>query len=388
MHLFISAGEPSGDLHGANLIRSLKKYDPTIQFVGFGGDKMEQAGCRLLFPLTRLAVMWFLRVFLNIFTFLRLLKQAKKYFVEQKPDALIVIDYPGFHWALAKRAHAAGVPVYYFVPPQLWAWADWRIKKMKKWFKKVLSALPFEDAWYRERGMDSAYIGHPYFDELEDQKIDREFLENQKTLPGTVIAILPGSRMQEVSRNLEEMLQAAFLVHQKHPDTRFLVASFNETQARLARQMVVGLTLPVQVHVGRTPEIIELATACISVSGSVSLELMYHLKPAVVIYRLNYISLRVGRFFMKCKYISLVNLLADQEIYPEYLTDRNPAVAVAGHINELLANPSRIADVRKALGDIRERVAQAGACDRAARYLLDEMTLQNAKKNQMRPEAA
>lgn len=131
MHLFISAGEPSGDLHGANLIKALKRVDPSIQCVGFGGERMEAEGCRLLFPLTKLAVMWFFHAILNIFKFIRLLKQAKTYFKEQKPDAVVVIDFPGFHWALAKRAHAEGIPVYYFVPPQLWASAPWRVEKMK-----------------------------------------------------------------------------------------------------------------------------------------------------------------------------------------------------------------------------------------------------------------
>src|SRR6266508_1929366 len=158
MHLFISAGEPSGDLHGANLIRALKRLEPSIRFSGFGGDKMEAAGCKLLYPLTKLAVMWFLRAILNIFTFIRLLKRAKRFFRDEKPDAVIVIDFPGFHWQVAKRAHAQGIPVYYFVPPQLWAWAGWRIEKMKKWVRHVLSALPFEDDWYCERGMPSTYI--------------------------------------------------------------------------------------------------------------------------------------------------------------------------------------------------------------------------------------
>jgi lipid-A-disaccharide synthase len=373
MRLFISAGEPSGDLHGANLIKALKRIDPTIEFVGYGGDRMEAAGCRLLYPLTRLAVMWFLRVFLNVFTFLRLLKRAKRYFHEHKPDALIVIDYPGFHWMLARRAHAAGIPVYYFVPPQLWAWAGWRIKKMKKWFRHVLSALPFEDRWYRERGMASTYIGHPYFDDLAHKKLDENFLAEQRRSSGRVVALLPGSRLQEVKKNLPEMLDAAARVHQRRPDTRFLVASFNDAQAEIARRMIVGSSFPVQVHVGRTPEIIELAEACISVSGSVSLEIMYHQKPAAVVYRLGWLSLRVGRLFMKCKYITLVNLLADQEIYPEFLTDRNPAGPVSEHVIGWLENDEKRQRVIDALRRVKDSVAQPGACDRAADFLMREL---------------
>jgi lipid-A-disaccharide synthase len=373
MHLFISAGEPSGDLHGANLIKALKRIDPTIRFSGFGGDKMEAAGCKLLFPLTRLAVMWFLRAILNIFKFIGLLKKAKRFFRDEKPDAVVVIDYPGFHWQLAKRAHGQGIPVYYFVPPQLWAWGGWRIKKMKKWFKHVLSALPFEDEWYHERDMPSTFIGHPYFDELAEKKLNLSFIDEQRRYPGKVIALLPGSRTQEVTKNLPEMLEAAAIVHHKHPETRFLIASFNDKQAAIACRLMAGMNLPVQVHFGRTQEIIEMAEACISVSGSVSLEIMYRTKPAVVVYRVSNLGLRLGRYYMTCRFITLVNLLADKEIYPEFLTDRNPSAGVAERVLELLDKPEKAEQVCKDLREVRDRVAQPGACERAAKFLIDEL---------------
>lgn len=373
MHLFISAGEPSGDLHGANLIKALKKIDPTIRCVGFGGERMEAAGCRLLFPLTKLAVMWFLHAILNIFKFLRLLKQAKQYFREERPDAVVVIDFPGFHWALAKRAHAEGIPVYYFVPPQLWAWAPWRIKKMKKYVKHVLAALPFEDHWYKQRGMRSNYIGHPYFDELAVKSFDQSFLDKQRAIAGDVIAILPGSRLQEVKHNLPDMLEAAIKIHQVRPDTRFLVASFNESQAEVARGMLAGKSLPLEICVGKTPEIIQLAEACLSVSGSVSLEIMHALKPATIIYRLGWLSLRLGRLFKLCKYITLVNLLADKEIYPEYLTDRSPAEEMSRRVLEWLNDPAKAAAVRQDLLQVKDQVAQSGACERAAQFVIEQV---------------
>ena len=177
MHLFLSAGEPSGDLHGANLIRAIRARHPDVKIVGFGGEKMEAAGAQILYPLTKIAVMWFGRALLHMAKFVRLAKQAKTYFHEQRPDAVIVIDYPGFNFALAKRAAEAGIPVYYFLPPQLWAWAGWRIKKVKKYFTGVLTTKPFEDKWYRERGVDTQYVGHPYFDELVAQTTDAAFLD-------------------------------------------------------------------------------------------------------------------------------------------------------------------------------------------------------------------
>src|SRR4051794_21185481 len=179
MHLFICAGEPSGDLHGATLVQTLRRLRPDVECVGFGGQRMEAAGCRLLYPLCQLAVMWFARVLAKAPTFLALLSQADRYFSRHRPDAVVLIDYPGFNWWLARRAHFHGIPVYYFVPPQLWAWAGWRVDKMRRWVDQVLCALPFEEPWYRERGVAAHYVGHPYFDALARQSFDEALVAEQ-----------------------------------------------------------------------------------------------------------------------------------------------------------------------------------------------------------------
>lgn len=372
MHLFISAGEPSGDLHGANLIRALKAQHPDIQITGFGGDRMESAGAKLLFPLTRLAVMWFGKVLANIATFFRLAKQAEHHFKTERPDAVVLIDYPGFHFALAKRAHAAGIPVYFFVPPQLWAWAGWRVKKVRRWFSGVLTALPFEETWYRERGVKTQYVGHPYFDELGAQQTDAAFLDEQRARPGPIVAILPGSRNQEIAKNFSYMLAAAKQVHDARPDARFLVASFNGHQAEVARTMADRYAgLPIEFHVGRTPEIIELADCCISVSGSVSLELMFRLKPTVILYKVGWVFGIVALlFFLKVKYITLVNLLANDEVFPEYATIFDRSKSIATHVITWLNDPIALAKRVDRLRQMKESLAQPGACQRAAEFLV------------------
>lgn len=374
MRIFLCAGEPSGDVHGANLVRALLRRRPDVECVGFGGDRLEAAGCRLLYPLCRLAVMWFLRVLLQAPRFLRLLRQADAFFRDHRPDAVVLIDYPGFNWHLARLAHARGIPVFYFVPPQLWAWAGWRVHKMRRWVGHVLCTLPFEEAWYRERHVPAHYIGHPYFDELTRQRPDADFLGRQGARPGPVVALLPGSRNQEIDRNLPTLVRAAERVHAERPDVRFLVACLHPAQreqvaAYLARRR--GPALPVEVHDGRTAEIVRAAHACVAVSGSVGLELLYHGKPAVVVYRmLGRIDLAVGRWFMKCRYISLVNLLAGRELFPEYLSARCEAAAAAGHLLRWLNDPAAYAAVCRELAALRQRVAVPGACDRAADYLL------------------
>jgi lipid-A-disaccharide synthase len=374
MHLFISAGEPSGDLHGSNLIRALRQSHPTARCVGYGGDRMESAGCLLLYPLTKLAVMWFLRVFTNILLFVRLLVWADRYFKHHRPDAVVLIDYPGFHWWLARRAHARGIPVFYFVPPQLWAWAGWRVKKMKRYVDHVLCTLPFEPAWYTDRGLATEYVGHPYFDELPRQKLDPAFLADQRSRPGRVIALLPGSRNQEVVRNFATMLRTAEQVCREQPGVRFVVASYNDQQAEMVRGMMAGSSLPIEAHVGRTPEVIELAEACVAVSGSVGLELLYREKPTVVLYRVGKLDLKVGNFFRKCRFISLVNLLADHELFPEYLTDRCEAEAIAGHLLQWLSAPGAMAEAKQRLAELKAKAAVPGACDRAARIIVDRLS--------------
>ena len=374
MHVFISAGEPSGDLHGANLIRALRSQHPGIRVTGFGGDRMEAAGAQLLFKLTSLAVMWFGKVLANIRTFVGLARQAEASFQSDRPDAVVLIDYPGFNFALAKRAHAAGIPVYFFVPPQLWGWAGWRVKKVRRWFDAVLTALPFEETWYRERGVKTHYVGHPYYDELANQRLDEPFLAEQRVKAGPVVAILPGSRNQEVVRNFTDMLAAARKIHAARPDVRFLVASFNSHQAEIAQAMVKQSGLAIEFHVGRTPEIIELATCCLSVSGSVSLEMMYGLKPAAILYKVGRIHSFVGHQLLKmAKYITLVNLLADREIYPEFATCRDRTSELAGHALRWLNDPVERAKCVEQLQAVRDEVGRPGACDRAATFLLESL---------------
>jgi len=372
MRVFLCAGEPSGDIHGANLVRALQERRPDIECLGFGGEQMAAAGCKLLYPLVQLAVMWFARTLANAPTFLKLLSRADRHFRHHRPDAVVLIDYPGFNWWLARRAHFHGIPVFYFVPPQLWGWAGWRVKKMRRFVDHVLCNLPFEIDWYHQRGVPAHYVGHPYFDELPRQRLDPEFVDEQRTRGGEIIGILPGSRTQEIIRNLSTLLRSAAIVHRQRPQTRFLVACFRSAHQQMVDDYLRRhAPLPIETHVGRTPEIIELSRACTAVSGSVSLELLYRGKPSVMLYRIGRLDLKVGLFFKTSKYISLVNLLADKELFPEFLTDRCEATAIAGHVLRWLEEPRVYAELCGELAALRGRVAQPGACERAAEFVLE-----------------
>ncbi len=392
MKIFFSVGEPSGDLHGANLIRELRRRRDDYEFVGYGGPRMAAAGCELHEDLTKFAMMWFFRVLLKLHYFWDLASRADRYFRHSRPDAVVMIDYPGFNWWIARRAKAHGIPVFYYGTPQIWAWAGWRIKKMRRFVDHVLCKLPFEEAWYRERGCRATYVGHPYFDQLRGETLDEAFMAKQRSGHGPLVAILPGSRTQEVKSNFAYFLKAAKLVRQQVPTARFAVASYKASQAEMVRAQIKDCGLPIEVHVGRTAELIAASECTMAVSGSVSLELLYHTKPSVILYYISPLAFFIQRFFRKVRYITLVNLLVTDDLFPkkvalydpqdpadakvllpEYLTCEDKSPAIAEHVVEWLTDANRRAHRVAQLAELKEVVGHGGASKRAADYLLAEL---------------
>lgn len=370
MKLFISAGEPSGDLHGANLARALRMQQPDLAIHGFGGDRMVQAGVQLIYPLCNHAVMGFAAVLAELPRFIRIMRQFSLWLKEHRPDGVVLIDYPGLHWWLASIAHKQGIPVIYFVPPQIWAWATHRVKRMQKHVDLVLCSLPFEAEWYAQRGVNAEYIGHPYFDEMHRQELDEDFLRRQSAFHVPIVGLLPGSRHKEVQKNGAALVQAMERIHKARPDVRFLVAAYKESHAEMMQQMLGHQCRPIEIHVGKTAEIIHLAHACAAVSGSVSLELLYHLKPTVIVYHINSILKRLVKSFMHVPYITLVNLLAGKVLFPEFLTSHSPDQEVADQILAWLDDEAARQSLIAELKSLRDRVGEPGACQRAAASIL------------------
>ena len=374
MRIFISAGEPSGDMHGDNLARALSATNSPCDLYGLGGPRMRAAGVELLYPLGEHAVMGFIRVVQVVPALADLLDRVTDAWHKRRPDAVVLIDYPGFHWWVAARAKAMEIPVISFVPPQIWAWASHRARKMRATFDHVLCTLPFEETWFRSRGISASYIGHPYFDELRQQQLDKDFISRQRTKGDAMVGLLPGSRGHEVTHNLESMIGTARMVHRQRPDVRFLFACFNDKHRKIVLDRLNREQLPAEVHVGKTPEIVELSEACVSVSGSVSLELLHRLTPTVVVYRVTPFFHVVTNTIKNVPYISLVNLLARREVFPEYLTTQNESDRPAGHVLNWLNNASAREETVAALQELKYRVGQPGACAAAANYLAERFT--------------
>lgn len=393
--IFFSVGEPSGDLHGSNLLQALRARDPNLRFVGFGGPRMRAAGMRLLEDLTQWAVMWLLQAVLNLSKFWTLLRRADAYFAEERPDAVVLIDYPGFNWWIARKARKHGIPVFYYGAPQMWAWGGWRVRKMRRLVDHVLCKLPFEAAWYRQRGCQASYVGHPYFDELTARDADVDFLAQHALGEASrLVTILPGSRVQEVRTNLPSFLKAAEEVRAAVPGTRFAIAGFNERQAEIARDIVAqGWSCPVEIYADRTSELIQLAHCCMACSGSVSLELMYYAKPSVIHYRVNRAMYQFAkRCLLQVKYMTLVNLLACEDRYdvqhapynpchpgakqvpfPEYPACCDKSSQIATHVVEWLTDAAEYRRRVEQLVDLRSRFCASGATATAATYVLEHL---------------
>jgi lipid-A-disaccharide synthase len=378
MHVFFSVGEPSGDQHAAHLIHELRNRQPDLRVSGFGGPLMERAGCQILFPLTTMAVMGIFQVLPLILKFYRLVKQAEEYFRRHQPDMVVLVDFPGFNWWIARKAKRLGIRVIYYLPPQLWAWAPWRIKRVHKNIDLVLSGLTFETDWYAERGVPVLYVGHPFFDEVAEHRLDEAFCREWTSESSRTVALLPGSRGQEVTRSWPLLLDAARRLHAKHPEVNFLVANYKESQRQFCVQQYEKLdeTLPISFFVGKTSEIIELADCAVMVSGSVSLEMLARRTPAVVLYRTTWPTYFIGKMLVTCKYMSLPNLIAGRKVMPEHLSVGSPVPvtdAIVEQVDHWLNDSQSLASSQRELEQIRERIYVTGATARTAEVILQRL---------------
>ncbi len=391
MRVFVSAGEPSGDHHAALLVRELRARRPDVECVGLGGPQMAAAGVTLVADMTKLAVMWFLRVILNIHRFVDLARRAERSFLADRPDVCVLVDFPGFHWWLAWRAKRHGIPTVFYCPPQVWAWGSWRVRKMRRLVDHVLSALPFEHEWFITQGLVSTLVGHPFFDELEPVA-PRGEPEPESPL----VLLLPGSRGQEIEGNLVSIVRAATLVKARVPTARFAIAALHDRHACRIAEMAAGCPgfreLDADIVAGRTRSLIGAATAALAVSGSVSLELLAARVPTVIVYRIGGIAYVVQSFFRHARFITLVNLLASRQpigpvrpvlvpprevapadpeaVYPEFLAVQDPAERAAGHVIEWLVDAGARSRALSRLEAVAREVALPGSADRAAAAVL------------------
>lgn len=360
--LYIIAGEASGDLHGSNLLKALYHLQPDLECRAWGGDLMEQAGATLVKHYRDLAFMGFIEVAKNLRTILRNIAFCKEDILQYKPDALVLIDYPGFNLRIAKWAKENGIKVIYYISPQLWAWHASRAKAIRRDVDKLLVILPFEKAFFKEYGIDAEFVGHPLLDAL----IGLEPPVTTKTFK-KVVALLPGSRKQEVSKMLPVMLNAT----RNFPEYRFVVAGASSLPEGFYRQYLQDFP-EVQLEKGNTYGILQQSMAALVKSGTSTLETALLDVPQVVCYAGNPLSYQIAKRLVKVKYISLVNLIVDKPLVRELIQHELTTENITTALKEILS-PEKAAEIKAGYAELRHQLGDGGASERAAKAIFKQL---------------
>lgn len=370
MKYYIIAGEASGDLHGANLIASLRKKDPRAKIRAWGGNLMKKQGATLVKHYRDLAFMGFVEVLLHLRTILKNLNFCKKDILKYKPDAVILIDYPGFNLKIAKFAHKHNIKVYYYISPQVWAWKKRRVHTIKEVVDKMLVILPFEKDFYDEYRVDAHFVGHPLLDELSKVRyINRNNFARQNKLNSKkeIIALLPGSRKQEVSRVLEIMLK----VIDKFPDYQFVIGCAPSLPESFYRSLIGNED--VHLVFNKTYQLLQVASAALVTSGTATLETALLYVPEVVCYKGNKISYLIAKKLIKVKYISLVNLIMDKPVLKELIQNDLTPENVEKELKYLLSNHKKQRQLLDDYEELRCRLGNAGASNNAAAIIVNDL---------------
>lgn len=362
--IFIIAGEASGDLHAANLVAAIKKQEENITIAGWGGDRMQTEGVTIQKHIRELAFMGFYEVIKNIRTILRNFKLCKEQITAFQPDAIIMVDYPGFNLRMAEWAHKQGIKVLYYVSPQIWAWKQNRVFKIKRTVNRVFCILPFEKDFYKKFDVDVSYVGHPLLDEIQLHFSKNERNETHATKP--VLAILPGSRKQEIERKLPVMLKAA----KAFPNYEIQVACAPNLDIKMYEKYQID---SIRFVKGKTYQLLQHASLAIVTSGTATLETALFKVPQVVCYKSSPASYWIARMLVKIKYISLVNLILDKAAVKELIQNECTSENIITELRKLEEGQTERARLLRDYDSLIQVLGESGASERAAAEMLQEM---------------
>lgn len=371
--VLIVTGEASGDLHGGNLIRAAREVAPGISFYGIGGERMAAAGCEVLLRGEEIAVMGLVEI-LGHFPAIRRAFARMKALLQgpDRPDALVLIDFPEFNLRLAKVAKAAGVPVLYYVSPQVWAWRRGRVKKIAAVVDSLAAIFPFEPELYRGLPIRVEYVGHPLLDEFHLDRPRSEFLAACGIDPATrVVGLFPGSRRNELRYNLDVILEAARLLKERGTADHFLLPAAPGFDCDELGARIAGCRIPVTLV---RENIYETAAACeaiLAVSGTVTLQIALAGTPMAILYRLAPLTYAIGRRLVKVPFIGLVNIVAGREVAREFIQEQASAENLAVEIERIMTDPQYRHQMESGLRQVRERLGAPGCSRRVAGMLVE-----------------
>lgn len=358
MKYYIIAGEASGDLHGSNLIKALKKEQSDLNIRAWGGELMAEQGADVVKHYKDLAFMGFIEVIMNIRTIAKNLKFCKADILEFKPDALILVDYPGFNLRIAEFAKAHNIPVHYYISPTVWAWKSSRVHQVKKFVDQMFCILPFETDFYKKYDYEAHYVGHPLLDAIASvEKTVEKTPSNKKT-----IALLPGSRTQEIKKILPTMVK----VSRAFPEYQFKLAVAPSMSLKFIKSYVGDA--PIELIQGKTYDVIQSADLALVTSGTATLETALFNVPEIICYKTSYISYAIGRMVVKVKYICLVNLIMDKLVVPEYIQEKCTEKALIQEIKALMTGPKR-EQMLKEYAQLHKTLGSGGASKKVAQLI-------------------
>ncbi len=351
MRYYIIAGEASGDLHGSNLIKELHKLDGAANIRCWGGDKMEAAGATLVKHYRQLAFMGFVEVLKNLRTILRNIRFCKEDIAAYKPDVLVLIDYPGFNLRIAEWAKQQGIKVVYYISPQVWAWKENRVKGIKQYVDKMLVILPFEKEFYNKWNYEVEYVGHPLVEVIDNFQLSSP----SSQLSTNTIALLPGSRKQEILKKLPVMLE----VSKQFPHYNFVVAKAPGLDENFYNELLAPYK-NVSWVVNKTYELLSQSKAALVTSGTATLETALFAVPEVICYKGNAISYQIAKRLIKIKYICLVNLIMDKEVVKELIQDELTVENLTRELDLVLNNAAKQQQLQKDYAALKALLSQGG----------------------------
>lgn len=369
MKYYVIAGEASGDLHASNLLMNLKKFDDAANFRAWGGDLMEQKGATIVKHYNDLAFMGFTEVLMNLKTILNNIKFCKKDILAYQPDVLILVDYPGFNLRIAEWAKEQGIKVFYYISPQVWAWKQSRVHKIKKFVDKMFVILPFEEGFYNKFDYKVDFVGHPLLDAIKNRnKLPiEEFRKINKLSDKPIIALLPGSRKQEVSTMLPIMLS----VTSAYKDYEFVIAKAPGLNDEFYKPFIAASNI--KLVRGKTYDLLEHAYAALVTSGTATLETALFNVPQVVCYKGGTISYQIAKKLVKINYISLVNLIVDKEIVKELIQTELNTKNIQKELDKLLDKTYRN-NLFTEYKNLRNVLGGEGASERTAQLMLSYLS--------------
>lgn len=382
MNIMLIAGEPSGDLHGARLAKAILERRPEARLSGMGGEQMRQAGVKLLFDPTKISTIGFVEAIKNIQVLRKVMLKLAETIRQQRPDVVVLIDYPGFNMRLARMVKAEDIPLVYYFSPSAWAWGKSRAEKVAQTATKVVSVFPFEAEIYREAGADVTFVGHPLLDIVKPSMPAQEVRESLGiALKAPVVGFLPGSRRQEIELLLPEMLAAARLIKSALPEVRFVLPRAGSIEMALLQKHLDKAQVEVQVVDGRAYDLISISQAVIATSGTVTLETAVLGVPMVIIYKTGASTYLLGKMLVRIPHIGLPNIILGRMAMPEYVQHDVKPEIIAAQVVRMLTDAEYAAALRADLAEVVQRLGKPGAVGRTA-----DLVLAVAEKHRLRKQ--